>query len=193
MKLKRFKDNVGSWEDKSTTLTIKKKKIKKYWILIPSLLVLIISLLLIIKIFYFDSHQNDFLFKKYYAIEDLRFPVKRGVNKNVEAFLKYQEKDYSSSSIIFKEILQTDSLNVVILFYYGVSNIEIKNYKEAIWAFRKIINLNSSYDEISEWHLALCYLKTNEKNKSIELFEKISNEENNKYKNLSKNILKKLK
>jgi tetratricopeptide (TPR) repeat protein len=78
-------------------------------------------------------------------------------------------------------------------FYYGISNIETKNYDNSIKAFTTIINQNDNlYIEHAEWYLGLCYLKNNQKDKAIDQFVVVASNPDNFHRQEAKNILEKL-
>jgi tetratricopeptide (TPR) repeat protein len=187
MKLKRFNDGYDEYWD--TTIIVPRKK--KWWKLILMFILIFMICILIITVRYHNS--NNYIFKKYYTIENI-IPITRGQDDNLDAIIKFMNKDFESASNKFKKIFDKDSTNIAILFYYGVSNIEIKNYNESIRSFKYIINnKNNFYVEYAEWYLAFCYLKSGKKDKSIEMFKKISSDKDNYYSKDAQKILKKLK
>jgi len=117
----------------------------------------------------------------------------RGDQNIVEAIIKFQEKDFASASVLFKSILDKDNSNIAVWFYYGISNIETKNYDNSIKAFNTIIKQNDNlYIEHAEWFLGLCYLKNNQKDKAIDQFVVVASNPDNFHRQEAKNILEKL-
>jgi tetratricopeptide (TPR) repeat protein len=134
--------------------------------------------------------SNDYIFKQYYT-ENI-IDITRD-DKNNEAIVKFQQKDFNAASELFLNILSKDTSNIAVYFYYGISNIETKNYNIAINTFNKIIKQNDNlYIEHAEWYKGLCYLKSNQKNKAINEFTKIANNPDNYYNKKAKDILEKL-
>jgi len=118
----------------------------------------------------------------------------RGDQNIVEAVIKFQQKDFRTSAVLFKSILKKDQSNIAVWFYYGISNIEIQNYDNAIKAFNTIIEQNDNlYIEHAEWYKGLCYLKNNQKDKAIEQFNVVASNPDNFHQQEAKNILEKLK
>jgi tetratricopeptide (TPR) repeat protein len=136
--------------------------------------------------------SNDKLFTEYYNSENI-VDQTRGDQNIVEAVIKFQQKDFATASELFKSILDKDNSNIAVWFYYGISNIETKNYDNSIKAFNTIINQNDNlYIEHAEWYLGLCYLKDNQKDKAIAQFAVVANNPDNFHRQEAKNILEKL-
>ena len=138
------------------------------------------------------SISNDSLFSQYYNSENI-VDQTRGDQNIVEAILKFQQKDFSAASVLFKSILDKDNSNIAVWFYYGISNIETKNYDNSIKAFNLIIKQNDNlYIEHAEWFLGLCYLKNNQKDKAVDQFVVVASNPDNFHRQEAKNILEKL-
>jgi tetratricopeptide (TPR) repeat protein len=136
--------------------------------------------------------SNDKLFTEYYTSENI-VDQTRGDQNIVEAVIKFQQKDFATASQLFKSILDKDNTNIAVWFYYGISNIETKNYDNSIKAFTTIINQNDNlYIEHAEWYLGLCYLKNNQKDKAIDQFVVVASNPDNFHRQEAKNILEKL-
>jgi hypothetical protein len=75
----------------------------------------------------------------------------------------------------------------------GVANFEDQKYPEAKQSFVKVINDNNNlYIETAKWYLALCYVKTNEREKAIQQLE-IIKKEGGIYSNDAKKVARELK
>ena len=135
MKLKRFEDGYDDVWDNTIIVPVIPRK-KKWWKLLLVLAFISMICILIITVRYYKS--NEYIFKKYYAIENV-MPTTRGQNDNIDAIVKFEKGEFDSSSEIFKKIFEKDSSNIAVLFYYGISNIEIGNYNESIKSFKYII------------------------------------------------------
>jgi tetratricopeptide (TPR) repeat protein len=111
----------------------------------------------------------------------------------VEAVIKFQQKDFALASDLFNKILEKDNSNIAVWFYYGIANIETKNYTNSIKAFNTIITQNDNlYIEHAEWYLGLCYLKNNQKEKAVGQFTLVASNPDNFHNQEAKNILEKL-
>lgn len=136
--------------------------------------------------------SNDSLFKIYYQ-PDAALLI-RGTNSQnatlIQAFQMYENKDYNEALSLFSQVLKTDSENIPVQFYSGISNIELGQYQEALHPFNFIMDHKQNlYVERAEWYAALCYLKLNETENAVDLFRKISLSSSS-YKDKAHEILK---
>lgn len=75
----------------------------------------------------------------------------------------------------------------------GVSNMEESKYVEAEKAFTTVIDDNNNlFIESAQWYLALCYVKTEEKDKASQLLMSIRND-GGIYSREAKKVLRKIK
>jgi tetratricopeptide (TPR) repeat protein len=164
---------------------------RKWWYAAASLLVLCA----VAATLYLQTPRNisnDSLFSQYYTSENI-VDQTRGDQNIVEAVIKFQQKDFAKASVLFKSILEKDNSNIAVWFYYGISNIETRNYNNSIKAFTTIIKQNDNlYIEHAEWYLGLCYLKNNQKDKAINQFVVVASNPDNFHRQEAKNILEKL-
>ena len=136
--------------------------------------------------------SNESLFTQYYTAENIMDQT-RGDQNIVEAVIKFQKKDFGAASESFKSILNKDNSNIAVWFYYGISNIETRNYGNSIKAFTTIINQKDNlYIEHAEWYLGLCYLKNNQKDKAMDQFVTVASNPDNFHRQEAKDILEKL-
>jgi tetratricopeptide (TPR) repeat protein len=118
--------------------------------------------------------SDDAIFSEFYNSANV-IDQTRGGQDLVEAVVRFQQKDFSEASLLFKSILEKDKSNIAAQFYYGISNIETKHYDNAINAFNTIINQNDNlYVEHAEWFLGLCYLKNNQHDKAVRQFKTVA-------------------
>jgi len=149
-----------------------------YWAAASVVAVLAIGATLLFTVPSYNS--NEALFEQYYSSENILDVTRSGDANLVEAIMKFQEKDYKMASWMFGKLLMKDESNMAVWFYYGISSIETKNYDKATNAFLKVINDNQNlYVEHAEWYLSLCYLKSDNDAKAIEMLKKIIADENN--------------
>jgi len=164
---------------------------RKWWYAAASLL----AICAVSATLYFQANRTitpDSLFSQYYNSENI-VDLTRGDENIVEAVIKFQEKDYETAADLFKRILDKDKSNIAVWFYYGIANIETKNYNKSIDAFNTIIKHNDNlYVEHAEWYLGLCYLKNNQKDKAIDQFAVVASNPDNFHRQEAKNILDKL-
>ncbi len=164
---------------------------RRWWYAAASL----VALLAVSATLYLQTPRtisNDALFTEYYNSDNIVDQTRSDQNI-VEAVIKFQQKDYAAASVLFKSILDKDNSNIAVWFYYGISNIETKNYDNSIKAFTTIINQDDNlYIEHAEWYLGLCYLKNNQKDKAITQFALVASNPDNFHRQEAKNILEKL-
>jgi tetratricopeptide (TPR) repeat protein len=105
----------------------------------------------------------------------------------------YNTNDYANAALFFSKVVESNPKDMQSVLLNGVSNFEDKKYPEAKMSFSTVINDNNNlYIETAKWYLALCYIKTNEKDKAINQLKIITSEEGIYSKN-AKKILRKLK
>ena len=182
---------IHAGRDVQKEVKVVKMNSRKWWYAAASILALCtISITL-----YLQTNRGvstDKLFAQYYSSENI-IDQTRGDENIVEAVLKFQQKDFRTASVLFKSILDKDNSNIAVWFYYGISNIETKNYDNSIKAFNTIIKQNDNlYIEHAEWYLGLCYLKNNQKDKAIDQFVVVASNPDNFHRQEAKEILEKL-
>ena len=135
--------------------------------------------------------SNQELFVKYYTSEHM-VDVSRG--ENSESILNFQQKHYKEALNQFNQIYEKDTANMAVLFYSGLSNIELEQYDWAIDSFDRVVRHGDSpYNEYAQWYLGLCYLQKDEIEKAEKEFSSIvSNPDAFNHKE-AEEILKKLK
>jgi tetratricopeptide (TPR) repeat protein len=182
---------IQSSKATKTEVPVVRMNTRKWWYAAASL----IALCAVTATLYLQTGRNlstDSLFTQYYNSENV-VDLTRGDENIVEAVIKFQQKDYRTASTLFKHILDKDNSNIAVWFYYGIANIETKNYDNSIKAFNTIIKQNDNlYIEHAEWYLGLCYLKNNQKDKAIDQFVVVASNPDNFHHQEAKNILDKL-
>ncbi len=105
----------------------------------------------------------------------------------------YNTNDYANAALFFSKVVQSNPKDMQSLLLNGVSNFEDKKYPEAKESFNTVIDDNNNlFIETARWYLALCYVKTNEKDKAIGQLEAIT-KDGGLYSYNARKILKKLK
>jgi Tfp pilus assembly protein PilF len=182
---------VNASKAKNTATPVIRLKTSKWWYAAASVIVVFA---LSSTLYFQNQHNfsNDSLFSQYYSSENI-IDQTRGDENIVEAVIKFQQKDFALASDLFNKILEKDNSNIAVWFYYGIANIETKNYTNSIKAFNTIINQNDNlYIEHAEWYLGLCYLKNNQKEKAVGQFTLVASNPDNFHNQEAKNILEKL-
>lgn len=116
------------------------------------------------------------LFNSYYAPMDAVSPVTRGIDNNDaisynSAIMDYKKGDYQGAISGFSKALVKDPSSVSASFFLGLSQIELKNYDQAINLLTNVINNAGEYGKEAHWYLGLVYLKTKNNEKASECFE----------------------
>jgi len=139
----------------------------------------------------FRPMENERIYDRFYQPYEQMASVRSGDN-NVDqilsrAMLEYQSANYNRAIFYFTQVLENDQQNVIGNFYSGVSSIEIKKFSQAESSFNKVIEQkNNLFIEQSNWYLGFCYLMTDQKEKAIEKFSEISEQEGHYKKNAQK-------
>lgn len=139
---------------------------------------------------------NRLIVKKYYRPYEV--PVNyRSAEGTVDATFrqaveKYNNKEYSEAIRLFEQVLKEDNTRMDANLMSGLSNFEIKHYKQADSSFRTIIkHRDNLYVQQAQWYLGFCFLMTQQDEKAIKLYRKIV-EEKGYYSRKAEKILKKL-
>jgi tetratricopeptide (TPR) repeat protein len=179
-------------EANKPVLNSKKPAYTKYAAVIAGL-VLIGS----ITIFTGKNLNNDEIINRFYKGYEPPAAQRSGHSETNADFILalefYSTHDYEKAAILFNKVLESDPRDMQSVLLNGVSNFEEKKYPEAKQSFTKVINDDSNlFVETAEWYLALCYLKTDERDKAVKQLN-IIKKEGGIYGDDAKMILRKLK
>jgi len=165
---------------------------RKYWYAAASifLIALITSGLFLINP---GGYSPEKLFKMYYKSGET-ISVSRSGNVNmVEALRYFSQEDFQSAEGLFDRILSSDPQNVAVMYYSGISNIEIENFPKAIQMFETIIaHGDNLYTENAEWYLGLSNLAAGKIEQAESIFKVISSSPDNYYSDDARSILEKI-
>lgn len=169
------------------------KKVNMKYAAIFAMFVLIGS----IALFSGKKLNQDELINQYYRTYQAPTTQRSGFTATNDDFSLamefYDTHDYKNAAILFNKVLESNPGDMQTLLLNGVSNFEENKYPEAEKSFIRVIDDNSNlFIETAKWYLALCYVKTNEKEKAIQQLEIINNE-GSLYRNEAKKIIRKLK
>ena len=134
-------------------------------ILTPKIIAFATACCLIISAFYFVNNTNDSsnIYEDYFnSYPNVLEPVVRGeTTVNNDAFIAYENKNYSKAETLFNNILKKEP-NADIEFYYAMSLLNQNKTKEA----QEVLNLLKSkkHEFIPEvyWYSALISIKNND-------------------------------
>jgi len=139
------------------------------------------------------SYSAEKLFKMYYKSGETIGVSRTGNVNMVEALRYFGKNDYKSADALFDEILTNDPKNIAVMYYSGISNIEIKNFPKAIRMFESIITDGDNlYIENAQWYLGLSHLAAGEVRRADEIFQVIASAPDHYYFNDAKSILEKI-
>jgi tetratricopeptide (TPR) repeat protein len=165
---------------------------RKYWYAAASILLIAIvagSLILLNP----GGYSPEKLFKMYYKSGETIGVSRSGNGNMVEALLLFSKNDYQAADGLFDKILINDPRNFAVMYYSGISNIEMKNYPKAIQMFEAIISDNDNlYIENAEWYLGLTYLASENVGQASKIFKEIAATPEHFYTKDAKSILEKI-
>jgi tetratricopeptide (TPR) repeat protein len=105
----------------------------------------------------------------------------------------YNARDFKNAAIQFNKVLESDPQDMESVLLSGLSNYYNEKYPEAKHSFNKIIADNDNFFiESAKYYLALCYIKTGEKEKAIQQLE-IIKKDGSIFKANAKKIIRGLK
>lgn len=105
----------------------------------------------------------------------------------------YNTHDYEKAAGLFNKVLKSNPGDMQSMLLKGISNFEFNRYPEAKQSFTNVISDNNNlFIETAKWYLALCYIRTDEREKALQQLEAIKNE-GSIYKDDARKIIKKLK
>ncbi|MGB3948547.1 MAG: hypothetical protein WBM13_11225 [Bacteroidia bacterium] len=141
-----------------------------------------VALVVGISLFFFLNTSQNYvqLVDKYYEKEK-GLPVEMGTSNKFDKLMNaYKAENYTEAQKQLTELLQTNSSNDTAVFFNAIVNDELMNYPQAIIGYLNI-PIASNYYEKSQYRLVLTYLKTNEKEKAIEILNQALNNKQHLY------------
>lgn len=102
----------------------------------------------------------------------------------------YERADYEEAMRLLQPLLKE---SVRARFYYGVSQLAIGETEKATAILAEMGNENSIYEDPAAWYSALGLLKLGERERAVNLLERIVEVARGKYRNQAIELLKKLK
>jgi tetratricopeptide (TPR) repeat protein len=146
-----------------------------------SIILAVIVLTVGLAIFPGKNLNNDEILSRYYK-EYTPTAGQRSIetvkNENFTQALEYFEThDYRNAALYFNKVIESNPKDMSATLLHGISNFEESKYREAKQSFGKVIDDNRNlYIDQAQWYLALCYLRTDEKERAVKLMEIIGNE-----------------
>jgi len=169
-----------------------KKRVSLNYAAIIAALVIIGSL----TMFSGRNLSNDEIMNRYYKSYEpptVQRSAQSGTNADYTMALKfYNTRDFEKAAIFFNKVVKSNPKDMQSTLLNGIANLENNKYPEAKQSFGNVINNDSNnYIDQAQWYLALCYVKTDEREKAIVQLE-IIKKEGGVYRNNAKKIIRKL-
>ncbi|NLA49487.1 MAG: tetratricopeptide repeat protein [Bacteroidales bacterium] len=141
--------------------------------------------------------STDEIFDHYYKFYDITTPLRSandaGNTDYLTAIEFFNVKDYHNAAHYFSKVLHSDPRYIESVLMTGVSKFEEEKYSEAKSSFTKVMDdRDNLFFEDAQWYLALCYLKTSEKDKAENTLKAVR-ESGSVYSRNAGKILKKIK
>lgn len=162
---------------------------------------LVAAALIVLGVFIFtSSHQvtPESIYNEYYSLMEVNFSSRsarmESRNSNLESGIQaYVDHDFQLSKVRLEEYLQARSENeLTARFFLGLSQLEMGNYPDAEYNFKKVSEGEFSYyQEHSRWYLALTYLKMQNISEAVPIFKDFTLQKSI-YQSNSSAILKKI-
>lgn len=191
-----FRKQLQEIHERKSSTVVRKFYLKEFsqkWYYAAASITLLIMVTGLLWLIIPKNYSNERLFSMYYNTEKVLSVSRSADNQLVDALFKYQQREFSEAGKLFEAILREDENNIVIRFYSGIAYIETQYYNDAIVAFKKILEGEDNlYTEHASWFLGLTYLRINETEKAIEMFNNIRNESGNYYQKQAEEIYAKV-
>lgn len=132
-------------------------------------------------------------YKSYEAPSALRSATSEANPDYLLGLKYYNDRDYSNAASQFAKVLESNPYDMQTHMLSGVSSMEEKQFNEAKKSFSTVIDDNNNlFIESARWYLALCYVKTEDKDRASLLLVSIKND-GGLYSKDAKKVLRKLK
>ena len=137
------------------------------------------------------------VFDRYYKTYDVTTPLRSvndAGNTDYSTALEYFNiRDYRNAAYYFSKVISNDPRYMESVMMTGISKFEEEDYPEAKVSFTRVIdNKDNLFFEDAQWYLALCYIKTGERDKAINSLTFIKQSESI-YSDNARKILRKIK
>ena len=159
----------------------------------------IAGLVLVGNIYLFSGNDlsGDEILNRYYKAYEPPITQRSNHTKTDDDFTLAMEffktHDYKTAAIYFSKVVESEPRDMYSILLNGISNFENSKYPEAKRSFGTVIdNKYNLYVDQAQWYLALCYVRTDEKEKAVKQLE-IIKKEGGVYKNAAKKIIRNLK
>ncbi len=115
-----------------------------------------------------------------------------GADELSSVMVDYEKKDYEKFIGKSANFLNKYPDAHEVMFYRGIAYLELNNLGAAISDFQETAKLNNKIADASEWYLALCFVKAQQKNKAHEMLTNII-DKNNQFSKQARKLRRKLR
>lgn len=111
-----------------------------------------------------------------FAAEQIDYTF-RGENDDIDEMLTtgaqlFNTAEYTKATDQFNKVVNLDPGHIQAKYYLGLSNLYAGNLETATNLFLEVVKSGDmNYSTGARWHLAWCYIQTDEKDKALELLE----------------------
>ena len=163
-----FKENLSDISDKHFNKNSSKVVLMRPWYYAVAA-----SVAILFGLFFFDYNQNP-SFNDYNHPGQAHFTERSNTNENlIKAEKAFNDRKFNEAIPFFENVLK-DNKSSEIQYYYGVSLLQISNYKKAEVVFNELKSGNSVYKDKSLWNLALIKLRQKDYAGSRQILQTIS-------------------
>jgi hypothetical protein len=166
-------------EIKSLISSFEKKEQKSlWWRYAVAAIVIIVGSWVVFKQFISKPSSSELYLSYYQTYPNLVAPNVRGEandNLKTKAFAAYDNGEFELATQLFGELKGQINEDYVI-FYEGISNLEINKPEKTIVLFenKKFENSNFQLEDYRLWYLALAYLKADKKEYAKKILKEVS-------------------
>lgn len=154
------------------------------------------SVLLLFTMGYFNAQPStDSLYTEYSEWSNLPSLTLQSNDTSILAKGEalFNTKQYEKAIALFsKNTEESPTINPYVLSYLGASYLELEDYDNALNTFDKLLNSNTLDSSKGYWYKAMVYLKQGDQDKTIEILNLITKNEQHYNFNKAKQLLKKL-
>ncbi len=176
-----LKTEMKSWD---SDLKNKKSNLK-FYISLAASIVLIATFYLALK-----PNKTTQLFNQYYTTYPNVLTVRNSNSNSTQELMQlYSNKQYST---FVNACLQKENLSDTLLFYVGISQMELKDYSDAVLTFKQVQD-TTDFKLLADFYTALGYLAANKKDEAIILLNEISDREQGTYAKKARDIIESLR
>ncbi|MCP4551423.1 MAG: hypothetical protein GY834_05145 [Bacteroidetes bacterium] len=146
--------------------------------LVAASLVILMSLLGI-SFYQNDNSKTQHIFNDFYErYESVRTTRGSSMSADVASYAnglqEYELANYEKAKTLLLIVIESEPENIAAKLFIGISYMELDCVDEAIKSFNTIIESKDTYySQQAEWYKALCYLKLNDEQETIEQLDGI--------------------